>query len=354
MKVLQMIDSLSTGGGEMMAVRIANLLAENGMESYLVSTRAEGPLKDMINPGVKYFFLSKKNTFDPVAAWRFIRLVKKNQIDIVHAHSTSVFWASMLKFLIPSVKLIWHDHHGIPVNKRPNFSTLKKIQSKIDFLISVSPEQLENDRKHLIFNERNSIFLRNFAYVNPEFIQNHREKNIVQVANFRSIKNQILIIEAFQLIAEQFPDWKLFLIGKNSFDSYSKHLQEKIRLYGLENQIFMIGNESNISKYLGKAMIGALSSKAEGLPVAILEYGLAGLAVVSTDVGGIHEVIKDGKTGLLVPPDDVKAFSKALKTLMENHELRSQMASNLNHLVNKKFSAQNYLINLKRIYKSLL
>ena len=111
-KVLQIIDTLSAGGAEVLAVNIANELAKRGVESFLCVTRNEGVLKKTIDRKVGYLFLERKHSIDFFALLKLKFFVKKNQNNIIHAHSTSSFIAFCLKMIYPKVNIIWHDHYG--------------------------------------------------------------------------------------------------------------------------------------------------------------------------------------------------------------------------------------------------
>src|SRR5690606_7182649 len=97
MRVLQLIDSLRPGGAEKMTVNIANALLPHVEGSFLCCTRKEGMLKNELKPEVGYLFLNKKSSLDPKAILKLIKYIRKNKIDIVHAHSTSFFLAGLLK-----------------------------------------------------------------------------------------------------------------------------------------------------------------------------------------------------------------------------------------------------------------
>src|SRR5690606_18822543 len=86
------------------------------------------------------------------------------------------------------------------------------------------------------------------------------------------------------------------------------------------------GRVANVADYLSCLDIGVICSDSEGLSNALLEYLLKGTAAVATAVGGNVELIDDGTTGLLVPPDDAAALADALKQLVENNQLRQTLA----------------------------
>ena len=111
-KVLQLIDSLQVGGAEVLAVNIANALSKQGLVSHLCATRTEGPLKENIEQAVGYLFLERKKTVDIKSIKKLKKYIKKNNISIIHAHSTSYFIAICVKFIYPKLKIVWHDHYG--------------------------------------------------------------------------------------------------------------------------------------------------------------------------------------------------------------------------------------------------
>ena len=92
MKVLQLIDSLNAGGAERVAVNYANSLTSRIEASYLCATREEGLLKESLSKNVQYLFLNKKTSLDFNAIRKLNKYVKKQDIQIIHAHSTSFFF----------------------------------------------------------------------------------------------------------------------------------------------------------------------------------------------------------------------------------------------------------------------
>jgi hypothetical protein len=113
MRIVQIIDSLEAGGAERMAVNYANALAKKITFSGLVTTRKEGVLKNQIDSQVPYLFLEKQNSIDRKAVFKLRKFIKNNNIEIIHAHSSSFFIAVLVKLTLPKLKIIWHDHYGI-------------------------------------------------------------------------------------------------------------------------------------------------------------------------------------------------------------------------------------------------
>src|SRR5690606_41683324 len=105
------------------------------------------------------------------------------------------------------------------------------------------------------------------------------------------------------------------------------------------------------SHILSQCEIGVLSSKSEGLPLALLEYGLANLAVVATKVGECENVISHDENGFLVPPNNSKELANALLLYIKNHELRTAFAEKFNKHVEVHYSEKAQIQSILKIYK---
>lgn len=104
MRIVQIIDSLETGGAERMAVNYANSLSNQIEFSGLIVTRKEGLLRNYVSKNVFYLFLEKKSSFDLKAVFKLKNYIKSNNVDIMHAHSSSFFIAVLVKIMMPKIK----------------------------------------------------------------------------------------------------------------------------------------------------------------------------------------------------------------------------------------------------------
>jgi len=184
--------------------------------------------------------------------------------------------------------------------------------------------------------QKKAIVLQNS--LNPEFVRpvymGEKRKDIVSVGRIDNNKNQKMLVEAFALLEKDFPEWKVILYGDGEA---RKSLEERVKELGLEERVLFKGVQSNIPEKIEGASIFVLSSKQEGMPNALIEAMVLGLAVVSTDCpcGGPRDLIDPGKNGLLVPVDDTIALSNAIRHLMENEELRNCISCNAIQLKEK-------------------
>lgn len=141
-------------------------------------------------------------------------------------------------------------------------------------------------------------------------------------------------------------------IGESVKNKGHKYLEETMKNFP-EIKLNIISNIPNASKYLKNFDIFVLPSLKEGLPYVILEAGLAGLPVISSNIGGIPEIIENGKNGLLVPPANPKKLADAIKKLIEDKTLRENLAKNLREKIKKKFSLEKMLEQTTPLYKKI-
>jgi glycosyltransferase involved in cell wall biosynthesis len=323
MRVLQLIDSLDAGGAERVAVTFANALVSKVEKSALCTTRKEGLLKDDLEKKVSYLYLKKKNAFDVFAIIRLLRFIKNEHIEIIHAHSTSYFTATIIKLLKPKIVLIWHDHYGnSELLLERKFKVLQYCSSKFNGVICVNKGLEKWANNHL--KTKNVAYLKNAVAVpkkdgNILKLKGIEGKRLICLANFRPQKDHENLLGAFKIVIKKYPEYSLHLFGKNWDDAYFHKIESLLSQKDIQKNVHYYGSHRNILGLLKQADIGVLSSKSEGLPITLLEYGIAGLGVVCTRVGQCEEVIHG--FGQCVPPSNSQELAKSLLYYIENKEI---------------------------------
>ena len=305
LRVMQMIDSLSIGGAERVSVNYANAVSENEKcLSFHCATREEGLLKSFLSNKVETFFMEKKSILDIKAYARLIAYTKDNKISIIHAHSSSFFTAVIIK-IFTNVKIVWHDHYGHSesLDQRP-VKILKYASVFFSYTISVNQLLKEWAVKTLLLKPEKIEYIPNYADIvfNDSIpdIPGELGKRIVVLANLRPQKDHMNMLKAFFEVQKSIDDWHLLLVGRDWKDSYSNMLKEYIQLNKMNEKVSILGGRDDTAQILKYCDIGVLSSESEGLPLALLEYAQASLAVVATDVGECASVLNNGQAGKLV------------------------------------------------------
>lgn len=347
MRILQMIDSLDIGGAEKMAVNYANALSKEIEFSAIVSTRKEGALKSQINDSVHYFYLHRKSVLDVFSIARLRKYCVVHGIEIVQPHSSSFFTAFLLKLVLPKIKIVWHDHNGLSEFISPQRTFVTKIASSFFSGIIVVNDYLKKWAQNKLWCQ-NIIYLPNFTTLNRDelgitVLKGNPGKQILCLANLRYQKNHFFLLEVSEMLKASHPDWTFHLVGKDFNDDYSTKLKQSINSKRLEEHVFIYGSKQDTFSIINQAEIAIITSLSEGLPVALLEFGLCNKAVVSTDVGEIPLIVKKGNNGFLVSKEDVQTFYTNLVQLIENPDLRQNLGKALNQTINEHHSEQAVL-----------
>lgn len=353
--ILQLIDSTNIGGAEKLAVTLANDLYEDGFGSHICVSRKEGALTNLIHGEVGYLFLERKNRFDFKALKKLKNYVLTHEINILHAHSTSFFLAWMLKIMVPEISVIWHVHSGSLLKGNRIYQWfLKIISASFRHVITVNKDIANKCRKRMNPDKVSHLF--NYVSNNERDFRDEPEpalsgingKRVVCLANLKQEKDHLCLLRAFKLVHDSYPNWTLHLVGKDYGDAYSLMVIAFIKKMKLDGAVFLYGEQQNISAILKGMNIGVLSSVSEGLPMALLEYGVAGLPVVATDVGECKFVL--GETGISVPKNDNSALAEGIIRLIKDPGLARQLGRDFQKRVKLEFSKKNFLLGIKKIY----
>ncbi|MBD0833106.1 glycosyltransferase family 4 protein [Aestuariibaculum sediminum] len=357
MRVLQLIDSLQPGGAERVAVNIANALSLRIEGSYLCASRKEGGLKESLHDDVGYLFVDKRMTLDVWAVLRLYRFVKRENISIIHAHSSSFFIATLLKLLNHNLKIVWHDHYGhSEFLEERSIKVLKPCSRFFNLIFSVNKSLTHWAKENLKTNQVE--YLPNFVVKestshNIIALKGQVGKRIVCLANFRPQKNHVNLLKAFKLVVDNHPDWTLHLIGQDQYDAYSDEIKKFISRENLAEQVFIYGSLSQVESVLKQCEIGVLSSNSEGLPLSLLEYGLYELAVVTTNVGECAEVVKNDSCGFVVPSNDHESLFEAISNYIKDEALRRSFGLALKKRVDLLYSESTVVNNIIKHYSNL-
>ncbi|MBR3780686.1 MAG: glycosyltransferase [Clostridia bacterium] len=167
----------------------------------------------------------------------------------------------------------------------------------------------------------------------PEPYNGERKKRIVNFCRISAQKNLIMLVDAFAEFHEEFPEYKLDIIGDpvgNDADGYIDSVKEHIKKLNCEDCIHIIPARKDIHDYIKDYSMFVSSSDYEGMSNSMLEAMAMGLPCVCTDcpAGGARAVIKDGENGLLTPVGDSHALYLAMKKIAENPELANKLSQN--------------------------
>jgi glycosyltransferase involved in cell wall biosynthesis len=356
--VMHMVDSLAIGGAERVAVNLANLLGCDQYSTYLCTTRHEGPLAQLVAPHVNRLRLGRKRTLDPSAMRQLVAFIQTHNIRILHAHGTSLFFARMAG-LFTSIPVIWHDHYGgCELNDRPLWPYRLAVRG-IAAVITVNQSLASWSCQSLWISPDRVRYIPNLidlpATELPDVdLPGEAGKRIVCVANIRPQKDHITLLRAMALVAKRVPAVHLILVGDSANAKYLNQVHARMSQLGLEGNVCYLGPRQDVPSILRACDVGVLSSISEGLPLALLEYGAAGLPVVVTNVGQCAEVVDNGKAGILIPCSNPEKLAEALLSLLSSTEYRLTLGNRLRRRVHAAYSAGPIVEQISGIYRDVL
>jgi len=320
-------------------------------------------LQSKVSDEVKLIILNKRNSTDFNAFLKLLQIVHKNRIRIVHAHSTSVVWATIVKFFVREVRIVWHDHYGDSehLNGRSH-RVLSFLSRQWSFIIPVNEKlrQWSIDKLHFAVNRIK--FVNNFVTQQTQFrsidememIIYENMINIICVANLRPQKDHINLLDAFEKARSQNDFIKLYMVGVNPGNEYAKGIIQRINDSKWRNDISYLGAQEDVGSCLRYMHIGVLSSKSEGLPVALLEYGAAHLSIAATGVGQVSSVMADGAHGLLVPAGNSLRLAEAILEIINQPEKAKERAEKFAKYIDEEHSEKYFANEISSIYSLVL
>jgi glycosyltransferase involved in cell wall biosynthesis len=336
-KVCLLIESLAANAGnELLLTRLANALDPSVIEAH-VCCLASGPMP-RLNPSLRtavFPFNSPLSANGLRQILRFRRYLKTNDILAVHAFENKTAFFSVLASLGYRGRAVitsrlncgyWYTRKLIWVFRLLNlFSSHIFANSAAGKNVTVAVENVSPDKITVFYP---GVDLSRFSprSGNPAAAAGlgiPPEMHVVGiVANFRPVKNLALFLRAASIVAAAVPGSAFLLVGQGALKTELQQLAVEL---GIADRVFFSEPGVPVWDYLARMSVGCLSSKSEGLPNAILEYMAVGLPVVSTDVGGVSELVRAGVNGYLTREHSPRAFAEPIVRLLRDPELRAAM-----------------------------
>jgi len=375
-KVFFLLDSLNVGGTETQAVELAIRLDSERYDVTLGCLRARGPLLEKLAGtavSVREFY--PKGGFDSIhGMYQMFRLaifLRRGGFQIVHTHDLYANLLGIPAAVIARVRVIissQRDLSHLDLYKTRRRVWLRRLQGLSTAVLTnanavrdavLTENHFAPQKVRVIYNgvdmERFSRESRDRAGLAPggaRELGQDKEKWIVLVGNMHSdVKGHPWLIAAAGAITREFPETRFVLAGDGA---ERKNFEHQVAELGLERNFLFLGRRDDVPRVLACCDVAVLPSKAEGLPNAVLEYLAMGLPTVASRVGGNEEVVQDGKTGLLVPPEDSSALAGALLRLLRDPGFAASLGKKGREYVASEFSFERMIANTDQLYTELL
>ena len=302
------------------------------------------------------------------------RILRTSKPDIVHTHTSKAGILGRLAAWMARVPIIIHTPHGhvfyghFGRSLSKIFLQMEKLLGRITHHhIALTPEECNDYLCLRVSNPGNTtviysgVDIRRFRKVAKQRTEKRKELGtppdslvIGYVGWLIPIKGVTYLVSAMARAAEQHPKSLLVLVGKGDDKGEEEvKLKKQVESLGLADKVLFLGWRADVEEIMGCFDILVLPSLNEGMGRVLVEAMAAGLPIVASSVGGIPDLVKDGKNGLLVPPADASALAKTISDLLSDKEKRNRMGEAGKKMC-RQYSAEAMLEQIDDLYTELL
>lgn len=366
MKILQISSAQSLGGGERHLADLANGLVGRGHEVH-VALRPNSPLAGELHRVSRENIctLPLRNSLDVTSAQALARLVRKEKIEIVHAHMARDYpLAAYAARRNPGSELIVTRHVLFPLN-RLHRVTLAKAARIIAVSQAVADQLLADaiapvEKISVVLNGIDTAkFLNEGTELNRRtFIENWKLPAdtllVGTVGELTPLKGQEEFLRAASQILRQVPN-AVFIIAGIDHSPSSKHQARLVQLIDelqLSAHVRLVGWLEGLAQLYCALDVFVSASHTESFGLAIAEAMASATAVVATETAGARELVKANETGLLVPIADVNQLAAAILLLLEDEDERIRLGKSAQHFAAKNFGVERMIAETEGIYRA--
>jgi glycosyltransferase involved in cell wall biosynthesis len=362
-RVLMLVDQLEprSGGGERFAVGLAAHLPRDRFQVALCATRAVLAPWDrtLRESGVPWFELGRRATGDVLPFRRLVGVLRRQRVDVLHSHMFgSNVWATVMGRLARVPVVVAHeqswDYQGQPVRKLLDgrligrFADAFVAVSTLDRDRMVALEGVPADKVRVELNAyvprtgpRPAPRLRDELGLGPDV------PLVGTAAIMRPQKALEVLLDAFARVDA---GAHLVIAGDGSRRAA---LEEHAAALGIVGRTHFLGLRDDVDGILAAVDVAAMSSDYEGTPLFGFECMAAGTPLVATAVGGLPDMLEDGRSALLVPPRDPAALAAGLERALGDPALRNRLAAAASERL-ERYRIDAVATRFARLYEELL
>jgi glycosyltransferase involved in cell wall biosynthesis len=373
--VLLLAHSLRVGGTEVLVAQMARWLRKQGVSASIGCLDDGGELVDgLVEEGYAVEVYGRRPGLDLSLPLKIARSVRRQSIDVIHAHQHTCFVYGALSKLRTRRPLIFTEHGRFhpdrPSARRRAFNALfarfcdrvtavsgrvKRSLAEIEGFDPAAIEVIHNGIDPARFTSTREDARRLLGVPAAASV-------VGTVGRLNPIKNQALLIRAFQRVLQEAPDALLLIVGDGEEGARLRGLAAELRLDG---SVRFLGARDDVERILPAFDVFALSSLSEGMPVTLLEAMAASVAIVSTAVGGIPEILRDGEEAILVPAreaaaggggpseDDAATFAAGLARALKEPGVARRLAASAHERLLREFTLDVVWGKYLQIYRDL-
>jgi glycosyltransferase involved in cell wall biosynthesis len=301
-----------------------------------------------------------KRTFGRIKKLR--DLIKKHEVDIVHANGNRAQFYASLAIKGTRAKLIWHVRESTPDHYLYDWF----VSSSASRIICVSHGAMKKrfsrfpgiERKiKVIYNGVDAGKFKKDASarerVRAEFKISQDDILLGLIGLLIPRKGHQILLKSMSMLAGDHPKLKLLIMGETIDAAYTNRLKTMTKQLGIDNNVIFSAARKDIEAVLSALDMFVLPSQGEGFSRALIEAMSSSLPVIASDIEGNNEAVTQGETGFLVPYGEVYLLAEDIQKLIENRELSEEMGEKARKRVEEFFSLKKHVREVEGIYNEL-
>jgi glycosyltransferase involved in cell wall biosynthesis len=363
-RVVTLVDRvIGGGGGERVAAALTAALDPERFDRTLCVTRPSPreQLEELRAAGVTVIELDRRRRLQPLAWLPLVRHARRHGVDVLHCHKFgSNAWGAVIAPVIRAPVLVTHEHSWSFTGDRgrmlvdryviaPRAAAMVAVSS-LDARRMVEIEHIPRDKVRVIPNGivtprvADPLALRRALAIDPEV------PVVGFVGRLRPEKRVDLILTAAATLLRE-RKVHVVLVGAGPEEAA---LRDQVREASIADAVTFLGFRPDATTLAAGFDVAVLASDREGAPLTLLEYMALGRPIVTTSVGGIPEIVEDGRHAVLVPPGDAASLASAIGRLLDDPAERLRLGSEAAARQAAQFSFEEMTRRVERLYLELL
>ena len=357
----------STGSGPGGAERLVNKLAvgfnSHPFRSLVCLFRPGWVQQQCENDGISTAVIPNKGPFDVIWLTRFLALIRRERVDLIHAHEFDAIVHGTLAAIIARIPIVATIHGKNYYWERAARRMAYRLVSRYARFVAVSINLkdfvtdrtgIASHRIRVIYNGIDrfpEIEEQEQARVRYEIGLDRQDQIVGAVGSLYPVKGHRYLIAAVPSIIQVCPSAKFLLIGRGDQEI---DLKEQVKKLGVDRYVYFLGLRQDIGRLLSCMDIFVLPSLSEGLSMATLEAMASGKPVVATRVGGNPELVVEGETGMLVPSEDSEALAQKIIMLLLDSTRAQALGQMGRARVEERFQMSMMIDQYRKLYTKCL
>lgn len=364
----------TVGGSGVIATELGKLLAERGHDIHFISSSLPFRLDRMYHNvfyhqvEVNQYSVFQYPPYDIALSSKIADVARRENLDILHVHyaiphAVCAILAKQMSGCDFKIVTTLHGTDITVLGDDPSLTGAIKFGIEQSDIVTAVSKSLVNQTNEIINPKPKRPITSVYNFVDEriykrsdesrlkkEFCIKETEKVIIHVSNFRPVKRVSDVVKVFRKILDQLPA-KLLLVGDGPEMTIICQLVERLQL---TDHVLFLGNQENLTDLYSISDLMLLISKKESFGLVLLEAMACGVPCIGTNVGGIPEVITDGKTGFVCKVGNVEEIANKALSILLDDELHHKFAENALKEVSDQFSAKEIVTRYEEIYVKLL